>query len=112
MVDRRTDKEKGLHYHQTTGDQHGNHTGAEGASKNFDQKIYLFPESYNQLRKELSTYWPNLWAQVSWPMVFAAGMFIERMNDALDMNEQLDSERVDAICTAYLEELHRRRVGS
>lgn len=110
-VDRRTDKEKGLSHHDTTGDQHGNWTGGD-KTKNFDQRVYYFPESYNQLRKELCENWPTLWALVSWPMVFAAQVFIENMNEALDMNEVLDSERVDAVCSAYLAELQRRRFAA
>lgn len=110
-IDRRTDKEKGLSYHETGEDRHGN-WASNGAGKNFDQKVYLFPESYNQLRKELCNYWPTLWQLVGWPMAFAANIFVDTMNEALDMNEVLDSDRVDAVCTAFLEELHRRRLAA
>ena len=110
-IDRRTDKEKGLHHHETTGDQHGNWTGGD-KSKNFDQKVYFFPPSYNALRKELCENWPELWKRVGWPMVFAAQMFVDTMNAALDMNEVLDSERVDAVCSSYLQELQRRRFAA
>ena len=110
-IDRRTDKEKGLHHHETTGDQHGNWTGGD-KSKNFDQKIYMFPPSYNALRKELCENWPELWKRVGWPMVFAAQVFVDTMNAALDMNEVLDSERVDAVCSSYLQELQRRRFAA
>jgi len=99
-TDQRTDKEKGLHHHDMSGD---------ASTKNFDQKIYMMPESFNELRKEISTHWPNLWAQVGWPMAFAANIFVEQMNAALDMTLVLDSEKVDAICTEYLEALWKKR---
>lgn len=99
-IDRRTDAEKGLHQHDMD---------AASTAKNFDQKIYMFPESYNELRRELVTHWPTLWQHVQWPMAYAAGLFIERMNDALDLYVQMDSHRVDAICTEYLQALRKKR---
>lgn len=100
-IDQRTDKEKGLHHHDM--ESKAEHT------KNFDQKIYMFPESFNELRKELSTHWPTLWSHVSWPMAFAANIFVEEMNKALDLTVVLDSDRVDAICTEYLQALWAKR---
>ena len=99
-IDRRTDAEKGLHQHDMD---------SQSAAKNFDQKIYMFPESYNALRSELVTNWPTLWQHVQWSMAYAAGLFIERMNDALDRNVAMDSHRVDAICTEYLQALRKKR---
>lgn len=99
-IDRRTDAEKGLHQHDMD---------SKAADKNFDQKIYMFPESYNELRRELVAHWPELWKLVGWPMAYAAGLFIERMNDALDLYVQMDSHRVDAICTEYLQALRKKR---
>lgn len=104
-IDNRTDKEKGLHYH----DLQGTDPTQWGRTKNFDQKIYLFPESYNQLRKELYENWPTLWKLVGWPMAFAANVFVETMNEALDLRVILDSDRVDAICTEYLQALRKKR---
>lgn len=99
-IDQRTDKEKGLYHHDMEKD---------ASTKNFDQKLYLFPESYNELRKELVTYWPTLWKHVGWPMAYAANIFVEEMNKALDLEVVLDSARVDAICTEYLQALRKRR---
>lgn len=100
-ADYRTDKEKGLHHHDME---------KSANSKNFDQKIYMFPESYNELRRELYNNWQDsIWPQVSWAMAFAANLFVERMNEFLDLKVQLDSDRVDYICTVYLNELRKRR---
>lgn len=98
-IDQRTDKEKGLHWHDMSNSN----------SKNFDQKIYLFPESFNALRSELCQHWPLLWQHVQWPMAFAANLFVERMNDALGLTVVLDSDKVDAICTEYLQALWKLR---
>ena len=92
---------KGLHHHDME--------SKAASAKNFDEKIYMFPESFNALRSELVTNWPNLWALVGWPMAFSAGLFIERMNEALDLTVQLDSGKVDAICTEYLQALWKKR---
>lgn len=100
-IDISSDKDKGLHHHDMESDNH--------ISKSFDQKIYLFPPSYNALRQELNDHWPTLWQHVQWAMAFAAGLFIERMNDALDLNVQLDSGKVDAICATYLQALRKKR---
>ncbi len=83
--------------------------GFAAKPKNFDQKIYMFPESYNELRKELVTYWPELWKLVGWPMCYAANLFVGIMNDALDLNVVLDSSKVDAICEEFLQALWKKR---
>ena len=98
-IDQRTDKEKGLHHHDMD----------NSASKGFDQKIYMFPPSFNALRSELAMYWPTLWQHVQWSMAFAANIFMERMNDALDLQVMLDSDKVDAICETYLQALQKKR---
>lgn len=100
FANQRSDKEKGLHHHDMN---------ESGASKNFDQKVYYFPESYNQLRSELYHYYPALWQVVGWPMAYAANIFVEQMNQALDLTVVLDSDRVDAICTEYLAALRKKR---
>lgn len=81
----------------------------DNPNAHFSDKIYMFPESYNQLRRELSENWPNLWAAVSYNMAFAAEDFVSTMNEALDMRIQFDGNRVDATCTVYLNELRRLR---
>lgn len=100
-ADYRTDKQKNLHHHSME---------VAANKKNFDQKVYMFPESYNQLRREMFENWQtSLWPQVSWCMAYAANLFVERMNEFLDLKVQLDSDRVDYICTVYLNELRKRR---
>lgn len=79
---------------------------------NFDQKIYWFPPHFNLLRQELFENWKTLWALVGWAMAFRAEMFIEYMNDALDMGLALDSDSVDWTCEQYLIELRRRRFAA
>lgn len=78
-------------------------------SKNFDQKIYMFPESYNALRREIYENWPTLWALVSWRMANKAEEFIEHMNEATDLNIVFDTEKVEWICDQYLTKLRRMR---
>jgi hypothetical protein len=100
-ADYRTDKKKGLYSHDME---------RAANTKNFDQKVYLFPDSYNELRRELYINWQDtIWPHVSWAMAFAANLFVERMNEFLDLKVQLDSDRVDYICTVYLNELRKRR---
>lgn len=89
--------------------QHKFGTPEEVAAKNFDQKIYMFPESYNQLRKELVEHWPHTWAQVSWAMAYKAEDFVATMNEALDMKLQFDTGKVEAICLEYLNALRKLR---
>jgi hypothetical protein len=73
------------------------------------EKIYMFPESYNALRRELVTYWPNLWEAAGWSMAFKAELFVELMNAACDLNLQLDGNKVDATCKQYLNVLRGKR---
>lgn len=94
------DKAKGLHHH-TDYRQEG--------SKNFDQKIYMFPESFNALRRELHENWPTLWALVGYRMAFRADEFVELMNHACDVKLVLDSDNVDFICATYLRKLKQMR---
>lgn len=78
-------------------------------SKNFDQKIYLFPESYNALRKEIYEEWPGLWPLVGWSMAFDGPQFVETMNTALETKIQFDSHKVDAMCIFFLNQLRAAR---
>lgn len=81
----------------------------------FDQKIFMFPESYNELRKELHDHWPSLWNKVQWSMAFDAELFVELMNRNLDGVYKValvTSEReleISHICSTFLKELRRRR---
>lgn len=77
--------------------------------KNFDEKIFMFPESYNELRKELHNHWPELWAIVSWRMAHRAEEFVEQMNAALDLAVVFDTEAVDFISTTFLNALRKKR---
>lgn len=81
----------------------------DGKAKNFDQKIYMFPESYNQLRKELHDYWPALWAVVQWSLAHRAEEFVEIMNEALGLAVVFDTEKVDFISTTFLNRLIEMR---
>lgn len=98
--------------------QQHSYQGEEAAKKkNFDQKIYLFPESFNALRRELHDHWPVFFTQVNpytgkslaWNMVNDALQFIADMNDALDLHVQMDSDNIDAICKTFLDELRVKR---
>ena len=84
-----------------------NKEAAKDAS--FDQKVYLMPESYNALRRELDEYYPNLFARVGYVMAFDASTFIEMMDAALDTKTTFDSDKVSAICHKYLNLLRNKR---
>lgn len=75
----------------------------------FDEKVYLFPESYNALRIELHDHWPNLFKVVGYWMAMDASTFIELMDDALDQRTTFDTQMVDAICKKYLDVLRNKR---
>lgn len=86
------------------------YTGDEDAkSKNFDQKIYMFPESFNALRRELCDYWPHLWSLVSKDMGTNAQRFVYKMNQELETSVQFDTARVDSICQFFLTTLQNAR---
>ena len=84
-----------------------NKLAREGA--NFDEKIYLFPESFNALRRELDDWWPTLFKKVGYAMAFDAITFIEMMDDALDTKTTVDSLKVEAISKKYLNLLRNKR---
>lgn len=92
---------------------------------NFDQKVYTFPDSWIELRKELYNYWredlpsskvPN-WndPRCGWALAFDAPLFTEYMNTALGgvLNVAMvtnDKEfHIDYICKTFLKELRKRR---
>lgn len=80
--------------------------------KNFDQKIYMFPEVFNALRRELMTYWPHTWQGAQWYMGNNAQEFVHYMNDALGLKVQFDSAKVEAICQVFLSKLRSDRGAS
>ena len=94
------------------------YAGEEAAKKkNFDQKIYMFPESFNALRKELYERWPTFFMTVNpetgtslaHDMVNNAAQFIGTMNGALDLHVQFDSDNIDGICKEFLDALRVKR---
>jgi hypothetical protein len=98
--------------------QQHDYAGEEAAKKkNFDQKIYMFPESFNALRRELVDYWPMFFMQVNpetgtslaHDMVHNAPQFIGTMNGALDLTVQMDSDNIAAICSTFLDALRVKR---
>ena len=76
---------------------------------NVDEKVYLFPESFNALRRELVENYPTLFDQVGYMMAFDSVSFIETMDAALDTKTTFDSAKVDAICKKYLNLLRNKR---
>lgn len=77
--------------------------------KNFDQKIYLFPDEYIALRKELVEHWPEIWILVGWLMAHNGPQFVDAMNAGLQMNLQFDTHKVGPICKKYLNRLRKQR---
>lgn len=89
--------------------QAGRKTELVKESAHISEKVYLFPESFNALRIELDTHWPNLFQLVGHPMASDAVRFLELMDDALDTRTTFDSHKVDAISKKYLDLLRARR---
>lgn len=72
--------------------------------------VYLQPESYNQLVKELEQNWPHLWESPIQYYIWAnAPQFVATMNEALDLCIRFDSANVDGICKHILDELRVKR---
>lgn len=77
---------------------------------NIDKKVYLFPESFNALRRELDENWreffhtvnPTSGTSPAWCMVFDAAQFIGYCNGFTGLSLQMDSENVDGICKTFL----------
>lgn len=80
-----------------------------GEKANFDQKVYMFPESFNALRRELDENWPSLFELVGYAMVADGIRFIELMDAALDTRTTFDTAKVDAIAKKYLNLLRNKR---
>lgn len=85
--------------------------------KNLDQKIYLFPEEFNALRRELEENWPTFFTSVNpefgfspaWAMVHNGPQFIGLMNGALDTDVQLDTENIAGTCKIFLNKFRAMR---
>lgn len=75
----------------------------------------MFPETYNELRKELRAHWPAIWKDVQWAMAFDANMFVEKMNGYTDRAYAVsavmnDSQmKIDYICERFLTYLRKKR---
>lgn len=91
---------------------------AAAKQKNFDQKIYLFPESFNALRRELEENYPTFFfdpnpefqgKSAGWCMVYDAPTFVAMCNGALDMLVQFDTNNVDGICKQFLDGFRKLR---
>lgn len=84
---------------------------------NFDKKIYLFPESFNALRRELEENWQEFFIEVNldvgmspaYAMVFDAAKFVGMCNGFFDLMIQFDSESVDGICKEILDAARKKR---
>lgn len=90
------DKSLGFHYHDMDKGE---------KTKNFDQKIYMFPPAFNALRREIHDNWPTLWSMVSWYMANRPEEFCAIMNDACDVRVVFDSGAVNWMCDVWLEKL-------
>lgn len=81
----------------------------DSQKKNFDQKIYWFPDSYNALRRELMEHWPEIWPLVGWYMANNGPQFVEMMNAGCQLKLQFDTNKVESICKTYLNFLRKKR---
>jgi hypothetical protein len=79
------------------------------AGAHISDKVYLFPESYNALRREMHDNWPIVFKQVGWYMVFDAVTFIEQMDFICDTKTTFDTQKVSSICHKYLNILRKKR---
>lgn len=97
----KSDKALGYHYHDMSKSE---------KTKNFDQKIYLFPPAYNALRRELHDNWPTLWQISSWYMANRPEEFCAIMNEATSLRVIFDSGAVNWMCDQWLNQLIRLRM--
>jgi hypothetical protein len=70
-----------------------------------------FPESFNELRKQLATNHQDIWEKVSWAMVHRQEIFIEVMNHELSPFLVLPyglEQSIDTCCKGWLRALERR----
>ena len=73
------------------------------------QVVYLMPDSYNALRKELCENWHNLWQYVQYDMAFDGPSFVSKLDNALDFVTQFDTDNVDGMCKKFLDGLRKLR---
>lgn len=97
-----TDKALGYHYHDMDKSE---------KTKNFDQKIYMFPPAYNALRREIHDNWPTLWQLCSWYMANRPEEFCSIMNGATDLRVVFDSGAVNWMCDKWLAKLIEMRMA-
>lgn len=92
-----------------------NKAARDGA--HFSEKVYLFPESFNALRRELEENWQTFFIEVNmdvglspaYAMVFDAPKFVGMCNGFFDLMIQFDSESVDGICKEILDAARKKR---
>lgn len=82
---------------------------AEKIATHISQKVYMMPESYNALRRELHENWPQHLSKVAWKMAHNAPEFVVEMNSITGMRLQFDTHKVDAICEQFLTALRKKR---
>jgi hypothetical protein len=92
------------------GDPTKHDMSVDRTKEHISTKVYMFPESYNALRRELVDHWPNLWnSPVQYMMWNNGPMFVQAMDLILDTVTQFDTENVDGICKKFLDELRVKR---
>lgn len=79
------------------------------SSDHISKKVYMMPESFNALRRELQDNYPNLWLYVQGDMAWNSQRFIHKMDEALGTVTQFDSANVDGICKRFLDRLRQKR---
>lgn len=87
------------------------------ANAHISKKVYMFPEEYNALRRELEENYPTFFTSVNphtgvspaHAMVFDAPAFIGMCNGVLDLTVQFDTENVAGICKEFLNGFRKLR---
>lgn len=72
-------------------------------------KVYMMPESYNELRRELHDHWPETWKLCQFAMAFDGPAFVEFLDFTLDTVTQFDTDNVDGMCKKFLDQLRGKR---
>lgn len=83
----------------------------------FSKKIYLFPEEFNALRRELEENWNEFFTTVSpldgtspaWCMIYNAPQFLGFCNGFTGLAVQFDSQNVAGICKEFLNAFRKLR---
>lgn len=96
-----TDKALGYHFHDMDKGE---------KTKNFDQKVFMFPPAFNALRAELHNNWPVLWQLCSYRMAYMPEEFAQIMNDATDLRVVFDSGAINWMCEKWLNALISKRM--